>query len=182
MSATAADYVWFEEGFPELAEAYCFTLVRGVAPDELLRRLGGREEKTPGGLDAFVDAAFDLHESGDEDGGEGEHGSRQFVAMTSVGGWTLMIEPNGYVGVTEDRALVASAGTCWVSHFVNIDGVDSFLWAEDTARRLSFEPTFPDHRYGSTPDAALAEMEEAGFPLGREEPEGTEKPARSSAC
>ncbi|MEU0115024.1 DUF6461 domain-containing protein [Streptomyces bobili] len=32
MTATTADYTWFEDSFPELAQAYCFTLVRGLAP------------------------------------------------------------------------------------------------------------------------------------------------------
>ncbi|WP_263986795.1 DUF6461 domain-containing protein [Streptomyces sp. RLB3-17] len=53
--------------------------------------------------------------------------------MTTVGDRTLLIEPNGYLGVTEEKALSTSAGTRWVSHFVNINGLDSFLWAEDTA-------------------------------------------------
>lgn len=27
MTATTADYTWFGDGFPELAQAYCLTLV-----------------------------------------------------------------------------------------------------------------------------------------------------------
>ncbi|MFE5108345.1 DUF6461 domain-containing protein [Streptomyces sp. NPDC056663] len=36
MTATAADYVWFNDRFPELAKAYCITLVHELPPAELL--------------------------------------------------------------------------------------------------------------------------------------------------
>jgi isocitrate lyase len=35
MTATAADYVWFEQRFPDLAEAHCFTLVHKLPPAEI---------------------------------------------------------------------------------------------------------------------------------------------------
>ncbi|MFF3379934.1 DUF6461 domain-containing protein [Streptomyces sp. NPDC002680] len=143
LTATAADYTWFQELFPDLAEAYCFTLVRDLPPSEVLARLGGKAEPSLTGTEAIVDAAFDLLDRPDN--------ARQFVAMTTVGDWTLLIEPIGYLGVTEERALPASAGTRWVSHFVNINGVCTFLWAEDTVNRLTFEPEVPDQRWGTTP-------------------------------
>lgn len=155
MTATAADYTWFEECFPELAEAYCFTLVRGLTPSEVLDRLGGRTEPSQTGTAAIEDASFALLDRSDN--------ARQFIAMTTVGDWTLLIEPNGYLGVTEERALPASAGTRWVSHFVNINGVDSFLWAEDAVNRLTFEPGLPDCRWGTTPDELLDAMHHSGF-------------------
>ncbi|MEV5346306.1 DUF6461 domain-containing protein [Streptomyces achromogenes] len=159
-TTTAADHTWFEERFPDLAEAYCVTLVRGLMPAELLRRLAGRAEPALTGTDAVVEAACDLVRASD--------GRRQLLAMatvgdSAVGDWTLLIEPNGYTGVTEDRALPASAGTRWVSHFVNINGLDAFLWAEDTVRRLWFEPCFPDERWGTTPDELLDVMRGVGF-------------------
>ncbi|MER6501267.1 DUF6461 domain-containing protein [Streptomyces sp. NPDC001455] len=42
MTTTAADRMWFEERFPELTAAYCFTSVQGLSPAEVLRRLEGR--------------------------------------------------------------------------------------------------------------------------------------------
>ncbi|CAL9676223.1 hypothetical protein SUDANB15_07783 (plasmid) [Streptomyces sp. enrichment culture] len=156
MTSTAADYVWFEERFPELAEAYCFTLVHCLPPSEVLRRLRGREESPRTGAEQVVEAAFGLSDSDD---------TRQLIAMTTIGDWTLLVEPNGYLGVTEEKALPASAGTRWVSHFVNINGVDSFLWAEDTTNRLAFEPGFPDSRRGTTPDELLPAMHDIGFPF-----------------
>jgi hypothetical protein len=162
MTTTAADYLWFEEDFPDLAEAYCFTLVHELNPSEILRRLDGRPEPALTGTTAAFEAAFDLSRSDP---------TRQLIAMTSIGPWTLMIEPNGYLGVTEESALPASAGTKWVSHFTNVNAQDSFLWAEDTIMRLFFEPMFPDERWGTAPDEHLDLMHRIGFHFGEEEPE-----------
>ncbi|MFJ2095442.1 DUF6461 domain-containing protein [Streptomyces sp. NPDC087901] len=155
MTATAADYEWFNERFPEPAEAYCFTLVHDLAPVDVLARLQGQREPSQTGVEAIVDAAFELLDRSDN--------TRQFFAMTTVGDWTLLIEPVGYIGVTEERALPASAGTRWVSHFVNTNGLASFLWAQDTAGRLMFEPAVPDRRWGTTPDELLEAMHHCGF-------------------
>jgi hypothetical protein len=163
MTKTGADYVWFENDFPNLAEAYCFTLVRGLSPTEVAARLEGRPEAPLHGIAAVVDAAFAQY-----DLGRGDH---QLVAMTTVGAWTLLIEPNGFLGVTEDRALPASAGTSSISHFSNVNAVGTFLWAEDQELRLCFDPMFPDVRSGSAPDELLDVMEQVGFPLQEEDPE-----------
>lgn len=173
MTATAADYVWFEERFPDLAEAYCFTLAHNLPPSDLLARLGGQTEPSRTGTAAIVDAAFDLLGRSDN--------ARQFIAMTTVGDWTLLIEPNGYLGVTEEKALPASAGTRWISHFVNINGLDSFLWAEDTTKRLTFEPGFPDHRWGTTPDDLLDAMHHSGFQFWDETSDTAEPRAMEAA-
>ncbi|MFE9636315.1 DUF6461 domain-containing protein [Streptomyces sp. NPDC006463] len=77
MTKTGADYAWFENDFPDIAEAYCFTLVRGLSPAELVSRLEGRSEAPLQGIAAVVDAAFAQYELGD--------GDRQLVALTAVG-------------------------------------------------------------------------------------------------
>ncbi|MEV2278704.1 DUF6461 domain-containing protein [Nocardiopsis sp. NPDC049922] len=161
MTSTAADYLWFEDDFPDLADAYCVTLVRALAPSEVLRRLRGRPEPSLTGVDAVTEAAYEHQERTGE----------QLLAMAGIGDHTLVVEANGYLGVTEERALPASAGTTWVSHFVNINAVDAFLWAEDTDSRLWFEPMFPDSRWGTTPDVVLGTMRRVGFDLGEDEPE-----------
>jgi hypothetical protein len=163
MTKTGADYAWFEDDFPDIAEAYCFTLVRGLSPAQVMSRLVGRPEAPLQGISAVVDAAFAQYDL--------EEGDRQLVAMTTVDGWTLLIEPNGYLGVTEERAVPASAGTSWISHFVNINGVGTFLWAEDQVLRLSFDPMFPEDRWGTEPDELLDVMERIGFHLHEGTPE-----------
>ncbi|MFF3015688.1 DUF6461 domain-containing protein [Streptomyces sp. NPDC057939] len=155
MTKTGADYAWFENDFPDLAEAYCFTLVRGLSPDDVASRLEGRVEKPLRGIAAVVDAAFAQHDLTD--------GASQLMAMTTVGGWTLLIEPNGYLGVTEGRALPASAGASWVSHFVNVNAVGTFLSAQDQVLRLCFDPMFPEDRWGTAPDEFLDVMRQIGF-------------------
>ncbi|MFI1471023.1 DUF6461 domain-containing protein [Streptomyces wuyuanensis] len=163
MTKTGADYAWFENDFPDIAEAYCFTLVRGLTPTELMSRLEGRPEAPLQGITAVVDATFAQYDL--------EGGDRQLVAMTTVGDWTLLIEPNGYLGVTEDRVLPASAGAAWVSHFVNINAVGTFLWAEDRVLRLCFDPMVPADRWGTAPDELLDVMVRIGFHLEEESPE-----------
>ena len=173
MTASATDYLWFNERFPDLAEAYCFTLVHKLAPADALARLEGQSEPPQTGAAAIVDAAFELMDRSDN--------TRQFIAMTTVGDWTLLIEPVGYVGVTADRALPASAGTRWVSHFVNINGFASFLWAEDTTERLTFEPGVPDYRDGTTPDELLEAMHHSGFQFWAETSDTAEHLAAEAA-
>ncbi|MYV97722.1 hypothetical protein GT354_05400 [Streptomyces sp. SID3343] len=171
MSATADEYEWFDELFPDLAEAYCITLVEKVGPVELVHRLGGGVGPVLTGGRAITDAAFDLPEVSAD--------MLQLTALVALGAWTLMIEPNGYIGVTEDKAVPASTGTRWVSHFVNIDGVDAFLWVEDGEVRLSFEPSVPEVRWGSNPDDSLDAMRAAGFDFSPEPPD-TYAPASAS--
>ncbi|MFE7586448.1 DUF6461 domain-containing protein [Streptomyces gardneri] len=163
MTKTGADYAWFEDDFPGIAEAYCFTLVRGLSPAELMSRLGGRPEAPLQGIAAVVDATFAQYDL--------KAGGRQMVAMTTVGAWTLLIEPNGYLGVTEEQALPASAGTSWISHFTNINAVGTFLWAEDQVLRLCFDPMFPEDRWGAEPDELLDVMEGIGFHFDDDDPE-----------
>ncbi|MFJ4503275.1 DUF6461 domain-containing protein [Streptomyces sp. NPDC088864] len=163
MMKTGADYAWFEDDFPDIAEAYCFTLVRDLSPAELVSRLDGRPEEPLKGIAAVVDAAFAQHDLAE--------GDRQLVAMTTVGTWTLMIEPNGYLGVTEEQALPASAGTSWISHFTNINAVGTFLWAEDQTLRLCFDPMFPEDRWGTAPDELLDVMRRIGFHFDDDDPE-----------
>ncbi|MFE3826814.1 DUF6461 domain-containing protein [Streptomyces sp. NPDC059092] len=130
-TTTAADYVWFRDSYPELGQAYCFTLVHGLPPAEVLRRLGGREEAPRTGVEEVVEAAFDHLER--------------------------------------------------VSHFVNINGVGSFLWAEDGTNRLTFEPGFPDSRWGTSPDELLEPMRHLGFQFWEETSDTAENLAAEAA-
>lgn len=163
MTRTGADYTWFEDDFPDLAAAYCLTLVRDLSPTEVTSRLEGKPEAPLRGVSAVVDATFDQYARA--------QGDQPMIALTTVGDWTLLIEPNGYLGVDETRALPASSGTTWVSHFVNVNSVGTFLWIADQETRTRFDPLFPDERWGSTPDALLGAMQHIGFPFGEDEAE-----------
>ncbi|NXY94758.1 hypothetical protein HYE82_10210 [Streptomyces sp. BR123] len=127
------DYLWFQEDFPDLASAYCITLVHDLPPEELLHRLGGRAEPPRTGAASLVEAWYEAEYQPEL--------TRTLFGMTVIGSWTLMIEPGGWHGVSEAKALPASAGTRWISHcdigYANSDG--TFLWAENGETHLHFE-------------------------------------------
>ena len=151
----ADDYTWFDERFPDLAEAYCITLVSGIPPEEVLRRFGATEETRTAGVAELTATAYDAWDRYD--------GGRLFLAATAVGDWTLVVEPNGFLGITEAAVVPLSRGRRVVSHFRNVNAVDHFYWIEDGTVRLTFEPLFAHRRDGSDPDALVDVMEQVGF-------------------
>jgi hypothetical protein len=88
MMATPADYTWFGERFPELSAAYCLTLVKGLTPQEVLRRLNARDFTTLGGVAALLKPAYTAWDT--------HGGADLFVGVTPVDGWALLIEPNAF--------------------------------------------------------------------------------------
>lgn len=158
--------MWFEEDFPDLAESYCVTLVHGVTPHELVRRLGGQAEPEVTGITALVDTSYGLW---------GPSTTQTYFGMTPLGPWTLMVEPNGWHGVNEKKALPASAGTHWISHYdnANANNDGSFLWVEDTELQLHFELRDADCRSGTRADDLLDVIRRLGFTF-PEEPTETD--------
>ncbi|MET9973267.1 DUF6461 domain-containing protein, partial [Streptomyces sp. NPDC006356] len=92
-------------------------------------------------------------------------GESMFVGVTAVGEWSLMVEVNGFLGVTPAAMLPVSRGRRAVSHYRNVNAVDHFYWFEDGETRLHFEPLCPSRRDGSHADEILTEMRESGFDL-----------------
>ena len=160
-AATAHDCLWFDEHFPDLAEAYCVTLVRGLTPEALLTRLGATEIRHVTGVDGLHEPAYGA--------GEPHDGARLFAGVTAIGEWALMVEPNGYLDVTDEIVGPLSLRTTVVSHFCNVNAVDRFNWYEDGGLLLHFEPLFPYRRDGSDPDGLLDDMRAAGFDLSEDE-------------
>jgi Family of unknown function (DUF6461) len=157
MTAVDEDYLWFGLEFPELAEAYCVTLVEGLAPAMVLHRFGATVENHLTGVDEVRRQAFAAWDH--------YRGDRMLVAATAVEGWTLVVEPNGYLGVTEECAIAVSHGTRLVSHFRNVNAVDHFYWIEDGQVRLYFEPLFAYYRTGTAAESAADAMRSVGFDL-----------------
>ncbi|MEU0484295.1 DUF6461 domain-containing protein, partial [Streptosporangium sp. NPDC006013] len=108
------------ERFPELADAYCFTYVRGLTPEELVTRLGvGVEDCSRVTLDELI--------------------RRQTFGAVAVGDWVLLVEAYGGLGITEEIVMPLSAGTRLVSHFyLDVDGMDYFYWIDDGKIRFEF--------------------------------------------
>jgi hypothetical protein len=152
VKTTAADYAWLEERYENLMQAYCVTLVRGLGPGELLRELKAEPGPRITGVDGLCEPSF-----------EAVGPYRLFVGATRVDDWSLMVEFNGYLGVTNEAMLPLSRGRTVVSHFLNVNAVDHFCWYEDGELRLHFEPLFAYHRDGTHPDELLEDMRESGF-------------------
>ena len=153
--ATADDYRWFEADFPRLAEAYCVTVVRGITPAEVLGLLQAEVRGNCVGvraLDEHAHKAAQVH--------RGSHG---YLGVAPLGGWSVMVEPNGYLGTLDGVLSRLSAGRTAVSHFCNVNAVDHFNWYEDGELRLHFEPLFAHDRDGSDPDGLVTSMREVGF-------------------
>ncbi|NRQ32486.1 hypothetical protein HII36_11640 [Nonomuraea sp. NN258] len=171
MIATAADYRWFYDRFPSLWEAYCITLVKGLAPEDVVTRLDARTEDVVARFSDWFDDVPSGMSFDDLDNaayaGPGPYGGwpGHFFGATDVGGWCLIVEPNGFMGSRPKIIKPLSAGTRLVSHFSNVNAVQRFYWAEDGEIRLGFEPPFAADRHGSDPDGALEAMRRAGLDL-----------------
>lgn len=147
MIAVADDYTWFRMLYPELARAYCLTLVRGPSPAQLLGRMGAREApRQVSGVDALLRAA--------------EPG---FVAATRAGGWAFAIEPGGALGTTESVMRPLSVGTRVVAHSRDAVATGQFCWLENGSAALRFVPLFPDRQSGTEANGYLDLMREVGF-------------------
>ncbi len=173
MRATAADYAWVADDSTGLIEAYCLTLARGLEPAQFLARLGARPDIARSGLSQLFEPSWRLwrERSGDE----------LLISVAAVpgdgGDWALAVEINGFLAIREDLAIQLSAGTRLVSHlWMEVNFANDFLWVEDGQVRLEFQPLSPAQRWGTTPDALLPEMTEAGFDLGDEDGDGDDKP------
>jgi Family of unknown function (DUF6461) len=163
MTATAADYTWFSERFWTLTGAYCLTLVEGLSRAETLKRIGAQTDCRLVGVHQLTESAYTKSRWG------GEQGVQTYVGATSLGEWTLMVEPNGFLGVTEKVIVPLSRGVRLVSHYKNGDSDNRFCWVEDGDVRLRFEPMFAYHRTGSDPDGMVDVLPRLGFDLARDE-------------
>jgi len=163
MTARASDYQWLEDRFPDLAEAYCFTLIKDPEPSGALTRFAARPEPRVTGLNDLVRAAFDLH------GRRADGDYELLLGATQVGEWTLIVEPNGFLGVDSASAVRAAHDTVLVSHFLNINSRQDFCFVDRGSLRLTFDPGFPDDRAGEDADRLTSVMIASGFDLSGEE-------------
>jgi uncharacterized protein DUF6461 len=152
VSPTAADYAWFESEFPDLADAYCIALIRGILPDEVLHRLGASPEMTTHGIEAAYESAFQA--IGRYEG---------FLALTRIGDWTLSVEPNGFACSLDAVAATLAHDTTLVSHYLNVNFVSRFLWIESDNIKLSFELLWSRTRTGTEANRVVDLITDAGF-------------------
>ena len=154
MTATSSDYSWWTHWRPDWAQAHCVTLVSNSTAEGVLAALGATPSGTAGGVDEFYDRAVDAYDV-----------SQAVIGATGLDGdWTLMVEVNGFVGVTERLMGPLSVGRTVVSHFRNVNAAYRFQWWRDGQLVVDFDPMFPvDSRYGADPDAVSDDVGAVGM-------------------
>ncbi|GAA3086171.1 DUF6461 domain-containing protein [Streptosporangium carneum] len=120
------DYAWFTDS--GLAEAYSFIFVRGLTPEQLVARMGGRAED------------FSWTTFGESIGAGAHYDYRtEFVAVTAVGDWAFVVQYNSWLGADDKFTVPLSAGTRLVSLYrLDIKGLEDFRWVEDEEIRFGF--------------------------------------------
>ncbi|WP_093627009.1 DUF6461 domain-containing protein [Streptomyces sp. 3213.3] len=165
-SVTARDYAWIRSSrwFGYAQEVgYTLTLVRGVAPSEVLRVMEAEPRGTCVGVNALI-------EEQDELSGPGDYWDASFIAgaftVSGEGGdWTLVLHVGeGGMGMQPRFLEALSDGGCAVVHSSNGGKPMYFFhWYEDGELRTTFE--WPTTRGGSTPDALNSVMRDVGYAL-----------------
>ena len=173
MTASADDYLWFNEDYP-FGLNFCVTLVRPRTADEVIAALGGTETVDITGAHRLHGAAEQIQypDPFDEDGGlladlsTGLH----FIAASDLGGWTLIAEPNGFRCSTEESARLLSADGELVSFYFNENTTPILRWARNGETLCTFAPSHGGGwREGTEPDRLVPVLEKLGFDLSTEE-------------
>jgi hypothetical protein len=165
MAVTVTDYRWFRDWRPDWAQAYCLTVISDDTVDDALARLGATDVAVAHGFDEFFQRAVDCS----------PHGYDPFdtlVGAIDVGqGAVLLIEVNGFVGVTERLIGPLAPRRTIVALFRNVNAVYRLHWWRDGQLLLDMDLLFPSQRFGAHPDALLGDMTEVGLAV--DDPVGT---------
>lgn len=142
-------------GYETLGEIYCVSFIRGISPEEALRRFGVDEETME---------EVDFDELGHRSVEAMSEDAAGFVGAAQIGDWTVLIEPGGWqVAVDEDIYTRVSRGTEVVSVCRHEYAEDTFAYIVDGAPVVHFTPDMPDDRSGSDPDRFVDQMREFGL-------------------
>jgi hypothetical protein len=161
MTAQAEDYLWVTRSFPDFAVSHCVTTVVGKGPTEVLRSLGVTDSFVLDGMTAVEDRVADLWSEYD--------GRQLLVSAVEMNGSTLLVEPNGYVGV--EQASTLSAGSTVVAHYRNVNALYQLIWQQDGRLLLDFDALRPAARTGERVGSVEPLLREAGFTLDDDEGE-----------
>ncbi|MFD9498168.1 DUF6461 domain-containing protein [Streptomyces sp. NPDC060035] len=134
-SASAHDFAWIRSSslFRNAMESGCgLTLVRGVAPGDVLRAMGAEPLGAGMGVDALIERHGDLRDATDcwDD---------SFVVGACTGDWSLILQFDGGVGMRPRFLEALTAGGRAVVH--STDGgapIDLFHRYEDGDLRTTF--------------------------------------------
>lgn len=131
--------------------ALTVTFVRGVSPDAVVRRLGADPSA---GVEMLHHEVWEAQGSGAE--------FQLGVQVDQVDGWTVVVEPNGWLLTAQGTAESVSAGGELVSVFWNVNALTQFIVARDTVVVRRFDPLLYDQ-----PSIGEPLPEEAGLPFGQ---------------
>lgn len=160
-AAVADDYWWFALE-PDLAKGFCFTWVKGLIPQQVLKRLGGTE------LERVT--WQQLVGSGDGQTGPAD---RYFVGVARIEGWSLIVEDAGDLGVTDRLVRPLSAGTTVVAHHRGPGGHGRFLLLQDAVVQLDFDPAAPATVSGARAAELAPMISSVGFGAGGDPKQST---------
>ncbi|MFC4038651.1 DUF6461 domain-containing protein [Dactylosporangium siamense] len=132
---------------------FCVSYVRGVEPDEVLRRLGGEEPVDLHSVGHFQLAGDDLPDG------------FAVVSAFAAGAWTVLFEANNFLATYDEVIQVLSAGGELVSFYHNEDTSPQFNWAVDGRKIVVLDPTWPEDRHGTDPRRLDATLTRLGFDL-----------------
>ncbi|MET9674816.1 DUF6461 domain-containing protein [Streptomyces sp. NPDC006482] len=162
---TADDYAWIRSSalFRDAIEGgYGLTLVRDVAPGDVLQAMGAEPQGTCAGVDALIQAHLNQRDATDY--WDDSFIAGAFTVPGTDGDWTLVLHFDGGVGMRARFLEALSAGGRAVTHSSNGGApIDLFHWYEAGEHRTTFE--WPTARDGSTPDDLVPLMREVGFAL-----------------
>jgi hypothetical protein len=168
--ATAGDYAWAVEDLA-LGLNFCLTFVREVGPDEVISRLGGADPVSIVSARAVLGADEAVAERVDESG-QTHHSGLDFVAATRAGDWTMILEPNGYLCTDEEVVRELSAKGEMVSFYFNENTTPRLSWSVDGREMVSFDPGYPQERYGRRPKRLDKLLTDVGFVLNDRDVDG----------
>ncbi|WP_328685288.1 DUF6461 domain-containing protein [Streptomyces sp. NBC_00343] len=169
-SVTARDYAWIRSSrlFDCALEiGYTLSLVRGVAPREVLRVMEAEPQGSCTGADALIERQDELRDP--EDYSDGSFMAGAFTVPGEGGDWTLVLHVGeGGTGMRSRFLKALTDGGCAV--VLSSNGgkpMHFFHWYEDGELRTTFE--WHTARHGSTPDALNSAMREVGYTLSDDE-------------
>jgi Family of unknown function (DUF6461) len=128
----ARSYDWIEEWHDW---GCCIALVDGLKPEEALRRLVHRPMTTVGRVD--VARAWAERQDGPNYGCS--------IEATTLDGWTVIVESNGYQATLEESLRRLSKGTRAAVVYWSVNMDMSFQWAIDGDVVRHFDPLLYDN-------------------------------------
>ncbi|WP_205718313.1 DUF6461 domain-containing protein [Actinomadura sp. WMMA1423] len=149
LKVTDEDIEWAET----LGEIFCLTFLKGVDETEALSRLGALPDTLRHRTLEEAQEVYDCYEAGYTD----------FASAIDLGAWTVLVEPMGFQGAMNEQLTALSRGTEVVSVLRHDYADHGFCYAVDGMLVTGFEPTWPEHRWGSEPDRLLGKMRAAGL-------------------